>query len=549
MLRAGLIKKLAAGAYSYLPLGQRALRKASQIVREEMDRTGASEVLLPVIQPAELWQRTGRYETFGPLMMQLKDRQGRALVLGPTHEEVMTDLVSGWLQSYKQLPLTLYQIQTKFRDELRPRFGVLRSREFLMKDAYSFHVTEDCLRREYQVQYQAYARTFDRCGLTYVIVLADTGAMGGDTSHQFTAPTEVGEDTIVSCPCGYAATLERADAPALDWPEEEARPLETIDTPGMTTIEQVSEFLRVEPSRLIKTLIYAAGDEIIVVLVRGDHDVNPAKLARLLGQNVELASPEAIRQATGAPVGFVGPVGLKLRLLADRSVPGMTNAVTGANQDQKHLTGVNPSRDFTLDQVADLRLARAGDACPSCGRPLQFARGIELGQVFQLGTKYAQALGVSVLDEKGREVPVQMGCYGIGVSRILAAAIELHHDQDGIIFPISIAPYEVLITAVNMDDAEVCRTAEEIYESLLAQGADVLYDDRADSPGVKFKDADLIGIPLRLTVGRRALKDGEVELKLRREPAARRVPVDQAAPEVLTLVDQLKGELEPREAR
>ena len=549
MLRAGLIRMVSAGAYSYLPLGWRSLRKAAQIIREEMDRAGALEVLLPIIQPMELWEQSGRAEDYGDDLLTAVDRHGKANVLGPTHEEVITDLVRTHINSYRQLPVNFYQIQVKFRDEMRPRFGVIRSREFLMKDAYSFNPDQESLERSYQQMCDAYCRIFDRCGLNYVVVEADPGAIGGGVNHEFVVLTEAGEDVVVSCrSCDYAADGERAEvAPAESVSEEEPGERKLVETPGMTTIEQVSEFLKVTPDRLVKTLVYVADGEVVLALVRGDHDLNEKKLARALGaRHLEMADAQTIERVSGAPVGFTGPVGLKERTIADPQVMALRNAVTGANTADAHFVNVNPGRDFEPEQVTDIRAAREGDPCPRCRGPLALSQGTVLGHVYQLGTKYSGAMGATYLDENGESHLIVMGCYGIGVSRTIAAAVETSRDEHGIIFPISIAPYEVLLLAVNTDDDQVMATAESLYEQLQEAGLEVVFDDRNASPGVKFNDADLVGIPVRVTVGKRALGRGEVEVKLRREADSEGVAVARAAERVAQVVAMLKAELEPR---
>lgn len=549
MLRAGLIRMVSAGAYSYLPLGWRSLGKAARIIREEMDRAGALEVLLPIIQPMELWEQSGRAEDYGEDLLTAVDRHGKANVLGPTHEEVITDLVRTHINSYRQLPVNFYQIQVKFRDEMRPRFGVIRSREFLMKDAYSFNPDQESLERSYQQMCDAYCRIFDRCGLAYVVVEADPGAIGGGINHEFVVLTEAGEDVVVSCrSCDYAADGERAEvAPAESVSEEEPGERKLVETPGMTTIEQVSEFLKVTPDRLVKTLVYVADGQVVLALVRGDHDLNEKKLARALGaRHLEMADAQTIERVSGAPVGFTGPVGLKERTIADPQVMALRNAVTGANTADAHLVNVNPGRDFEPEQVTDIRTAREGDPCPRCRGPLTLSHGTVLGHVYQLGTKYSGAMGATYLDENGESHLIVMGCYGIGVSRAIAAAVETSRDEHGIIFPVSIAPYEVLLLAVNTDDAQVMATAESLYEQLQEAGLEVVFDDRNASPGVKFNDADLVGIPVRVTVGKRALGRGEVEVKLRREADSEGVAVARAAERVAQVVAMLKAELEPR---
>jgi len=551
MLRAGLVGQLMAGAYTYLPLGLRALRKAERIVREEMNRAGAVELLMPAITPLALWERTGRLQAFGNVLIQFTvRRQNRqvAMALGPTHEEVVTDLVARHVSSYRQLPITLYQIQTKFRNEERPRFGVLRTSEFLMKDAYSFDASIEGLQASYQAMYNAYCRIFDRCGLDYLPVEAESGPIGGDASHEFMVPAENGEDTILRCPkCGYAANLERAEtgdrrkADVSSPKSDKAKPLTKVDTPGAGSIEQVSKLLRCEARQMIKTLIYMADSKPVAVLVRGDHEGNEGKIRRALGaQRVELAGNEAIEQATGAPVGFAGPVGIRVPLWADFDVARIEDAVTGANEVDKHYTGVALGRDFQIapEHLADLRNAEAGDPCPRCDDRLEMKHAIEVGHVFKLGTKYSEALDARYLDAHEQQHTMIMGCYGIGINRIVAALIETSHDADGIIWPMALAPYEVLITPLNVKDAEVMGAAEALYNDLSAVGVDVLLDDRDQRPGVKFKDADLIGIPLRVVVGGRSLKEGQLELKWRWESEPRSLARDGATLAIATLVEE-----------
>jgi len=550
MLRAGLIRKLSAGAYSYLPLGWRSLHKLLNIIREEMDRTGALEVLLPAMQPIELWEESGRVEDYGDDLLKAVDRHGKVNALGPTHEEVITDLVRNHINSYRQLPVNFYQIQNKFRDEIRPRFGVIRSREFLMKDAYSFNPDQESLEQSYREMWDTYCRIFSRAGVDYVIVEADAGAIGGYVNHEFVVPTESGEDVIVTCPaCGYAADLERAEADPPESASQEAPgERELVSTPGMTTIEQVREFLKLTPERLVKTLVYLADGKVVLALVRGDHDVNETKLARLLGaHHLEMADPATIERVTGAPVGFTGPVGLQEHIVADPAVMALRNLATGANAADAHFVNVNPGRDFQPDQVADLRFVVEGDRCHSCGGPVSISRGTVVGHIYQLGTKYSSPMKATYLDENGDSQPIIMGCYGIGISRTIAAAIETSRDEHGIIFPITIAPYEVELLALNADDTEVMATAEKLYDELRNAGVEVLLDDRPASPGVKFNDADLIGIPVRVVVGKRGLKRGEVELKLRREDESEGVPVAGAAERIIAVVAALKAELEPAE--
>lgn len=553
MLRAGLVAQVMAGAYTYLPLGLRALRKAEQIVREEMDRAGAIEVHMPALAPLELWQRTGRVEAFGNVLIQFQVKRGArqvGLALNPTHEEVVTDLVSRFVSSYRQLPITLYQIQTKFRNEERPRFGVLRTSEFLMKDAYSFDATLEGLSASYQKMYQAYCRIFSRCGLSYLAVEAESGPIGGDASHEFMVPAENGEDRVLHCGgCGYAANLERADvgtrpaaAAASAW-----EALKKVDTPQAGSIEQVSRLLGCRPEDMIKTLIYVADGRPAAVLIRGDHEANENKIRRALGaQRVELAPAEVIRQVTGAPVGFAGPVGLPLELLADHDVAGVVNAVVGANEADKHYTGANVGRDYTVARFADLRNAVDGDPCPRCGGRMQLRAAIEVGHVFKLGTKYSEALGARFLDEHEQQHPAIMGCYGIGVNRIVAALIETSHDANGIIWPMTLAPYHVIVSPLNMQQADVVQTAETLYAELTTLGVEVLLDDRDQRPGVKFKDADLIGIPLRVVVGGRTLAQGQLELKWRWQQESNTLPVANAAQAIARMVRQ---ELETANAR
>ncbi len=557
MLRAGLIRKLSAGAYTYLPLGFRSLLKTVEIIRDEMNATGAQEILMPAIQPAELWEESGRMKDYGPLLMQFKDRAGRHTVLGPTHEEVVTDLVRNHVSSYRQLPLILYQIQTKFRDEIRPRFGVLRSREFLMKDAYSFDVDLDGLNRSYEAMYRAYCRIFERCGLDFVVVEAESGPIGGDVSHEFMVPSDAGEDILLQCSaCSYAANAERAE---VGLPEQlkqrlhqprtvsDVPAVQKVDTPGRTTIEQVSAFLNCRPEQMIKTLIYLADGQPVAVLIRGDHEANEAKIRRALGvSELSLADAETIERVTGAPVGFAGPVGLSCRIVADRAIAEIEDGVTGANEADAHLVHVVPGRDFPWPEFHDLRVAVHGDPCPRCGAALRQRRGIEVGHVFKLGTKYSEALGAYFLDAHEQRRPVIMGCYGIGVNRILAARIETHHDEHGIIWSTTIAPYRVLVLPLAMQKEQIVQTAERIYEELRRRGVDVILDDRDARAGFKFKDADLIGFPLRIAVGERGLKEGVVELKWRGSDQVQKVPVGEAVERVLAELDRDEAETQRR---
>ena len=521
MLRAGMIRKLGSGAYSYLPLGLRTLNKTARIVREEMDRAGALEILMPAVWPIEVLRESGRLEVFGQDVIRFTDRHGREGVLAPTHEEIVTALVRDNLKSYRQLPLNLYQIQTKSRDEVRPRFGVIRTREFIMKDAYSFDVDQAALEESYQAMYDAYERIFDRCGLHYVVVEAESGAMGGARSHEFMIPSPVGDDMYVECPgCGYAANVERAEvAPPPSAGPPGSAELKVVDTPGAKTVDAVTAFLGVGADRIIKTLLYLADDRVVAALVRGDHELNEAKLARALGAaSVALADEEAIEKATGAPVGFAGPVGLSgIEIIADHAVLNVTDGVTGANKADAHMTGVAPGRDFHPDRTGDIRVVVDDDPCPKCGGGLKLSRGIEVGHVFQLGTKYSKSLGATFQDVDGKQKPCVMGCYGIGVNRIGAAAVESGCDGRGIVWPPAIAPFEVAVMPLDMSEEKVVAAAERAYAALGEAGVDVILDDRTERPGVKFKDADLIGFPLRVVVGKGYLNTGALELQVRRD--------------------------------
>ena len=549
LLRAGMVRQLGAGAYTYLPLGHRVLNKVVRIVREEMDAAGALELLMPALQPIELWKESGRYETFGDLLMQLTTSSKQHFALGPTHEEVCTDIVRDLVRSYKQLPITLYQIQTKFRDEPRPRFGILRTREFLMKDAYSFDADVDQLAASYDAMYEAYCRIFDRCGVPYAIVEAESGPIGGDSSHEFMVPSSTGEDTIVQCPsCQYAANKERAEVGAgtsttvPTQPDPSAPPYSAVATPNRRTIVEICDFLKIQEASTAKLLVFTVDEQPVAALVRGDHEANEAKVRRAFGgSSIAPADAATVEKATGVPLGFLGPVGLKIPLVVDRSVAALTTVVVGGNQVDVHLTGVVPGRDFALDKIFDLRDAVAGDPCPRCGAAMVVNQGIEVGHVFKLGTKYSKAMGASFLDDKGQEIPVIMGCYGIGVNRIVAAAVEAAHDANGILWPIALAPYHVLITILQGKDPAVLTTAELLETKLQAAGFDVLVDDRDQRPGVKFKDADLIGIPLRIVIGDRGLKEGNIEVKWRSEATAHTVPVASAFEAIR---DELQGALD-----
>jgi prolyl-tRNA synthetase len=545
LLRGGFIRKLASGIYLYLPLMQRVIAKFANIVREEMNRAGALEITMSVLCPAEVWQRSGRYDTVGKEQMRMKDRHQHEMILCGTHEETVTNLVAGELKSYKQLPLNLYQIQVKFRDEIRPRFGLMRGREFIMKDAYSFDATEESFAISYQKMVDAYFAIFRRAGIEAVKVESDTGAMGGKAAHEFMllVDTDAGEETIMFCDtCDYAANVEKAEFRVQNASDIEVpKPMEPVDTPGASTIEQVTAFLKVPPSKLVKTLIYMADDKLVAALIRGDRELNLIKLKNAAGAvELEMANEEQVRACTGAPVGFAGPVGLKdMPIYVDPMVAAMSNFIIGANENEKHILNVNFDRDFTATAVVDLCEAAAGDRCPRCEGTLEAKSGIEVGNTFMLGTKYSETLGARFLDAEGKEHPIIMGSYGIGITRTPQAVLERYHDANGIVWPKNIAPYLVEIVPVSMENESHTRTAERLYQELEAEGFDVLMDDRLERPGVKFKDADLIGIPVRITIGDKALNQGAVELKARCEDTAELVPVD----EVVKAVRQILGRL------
>ena len=528
MLRAGLIKRLGSGLYTWMPLGLRVLRRVETVVREEMNRAGAIELLMPAVQPAELWQESGRWAVFGPQMLKIKDRHERDFCFGPTHEEVITDLARREIKSYRQLPLNFYQIQMKFRDEIRPRFGVMRAREFLMKDAYSFHSSRESLVDTYQTMYDAYSRIFSRLGLTFRAVAADTGAIGGSGSHEFHVLADSGEDTLAFCPdSGYAANVEKAEAlpPAAPRPMA-AETMREVDTPKQTSCEDVAALLGIDIRHTVKCVVYMAGEQLVAALVRGDHEVNEVKFGKLDGMaDFRLASEAEIRDAFGCPPGFLGPVGIdrsRIRLVADHSVAAMGDFVCGANKPKLHLAGVNFGRDLQEpDLVADIRNVVAGDASPDGKGRLELCKGIEVGHVFQLGSKYSQAMNATYLDETGQARVMEMGCYGIGVSRIVASAIEQNHDDKGIIWPQAMAPFLLVIVAIGYGKSETVKTAADtLYAELQAAGIDVLLDDRDERPGVMFADAELIGIPHRVTIGERGLKDGVIEYQARRANGA-----------------------------
>ncbi len=551
MLRAGLIRQVMAGVYTYLPLGLRAIQKAQAIVREEMENADAVEIAMPSLTPQELYHRTGRIAAFGNVLMkfEITRKDSRvSLALGPTHEEVVTDMISRHISSYRQLPLTLYQMTSKFRNEERPRFGVLRTSEFLMKDAYSFGSSLEQLNEAYQKMYDAYCRIFTRCGLSYLPVEAESGPIGGDASHEFMIPADNGEDHIVHCKnCGYAANLERAETgrenPEIQCPDL-ASELQEIPTPGASSIDAVAKFLKTSPSQLIKTLIYQADGKPVAVLIRGDHEANEGKIRRALGaMTLQLADEKTILEVTGAPVGFAGPVGIKCPLIADHDVPVIQNAVAGANKAETHLTGVNVDRDYVLTTTHDLRNAAPEDPCPKCRQHLVSVHGIEVGHVFKLGTKYSTSLEAMFVDEHEQRHPMIMGCYGIGINRIIAGLAETCHDEKGLIWPMTVAPYEVLMCPLNVGDEPTMQLTCRMEAELKSAGVDLLVDDRDARPGVKLNDADLIGIPLRVVIGGKGLKEGVVEIKLRTESEPTKVKLDEAVGFILDKIAQEKGKL------
>jgi len=538
MMRAGLMRKLASGIYSFLPMGYRTFRKIEQIIREEMDRAGAQELIMSALLPAEMYQASGRWAVFGPEMFRMKDRSGRDFCLGPTHEEVFTEIVKNDTRSYRSLPMTLYQIQTKYRDERRPRFGVMRSREFVMKDAYSFDRDEEGLDVSYKKMYEAYCRIFKRCALDYTVVDADTGAMGGSGSQEFMVKSEIGEAAIAFCEnCNYAANDEKAECvPDISCEEDghssvNELDIEKVATPDVRTIDDLKAFFKCSDKIFAKTLIYKADEKIVAVMVRGDREVNETKLQNLVGCiELEMADAEAVSKATGAAVGFAGSIGLKVELYVDLEVAGMKNFIVGANETGYHYKNVNIDRDFKAHAIKDIRNIVDGDKCPKCGAAVKVARGIEVGHIFKLGTKYSKTLECVYLDEGGKEQPMVMGSYGIGVNRTMAAVIEQNNDENGIIWPIAVAPYHVIIIPVNPTDETQMNIAEKMYEDLQALGVEVLLDDRNERPGVKFKDADLIGFPIRITVGKKAV-DGIVEYKLRKAAEITELGFEEAAKE------------------
>ena len=550
MTRAGLISKVAAGIYNSLPLGWRSINKLSDIVREEMENAGAAEMVMPAIQPAEFWEESGRWAQYGPELLRMKDRHEREFCFGPTHEEIITDIVRRSIKSYRQLPVALYQIQTKFRDEIRPRFGLMRGREFLMKDAYSFHADAEDLDRTYRAMEKAYCRIFERCGLGYTPVEADTGNIGGSESHEFMVLADTGEDAIMTCTtCGYGANVEKAQTGAVDpappWPLAETQTPSEVNTPSMRSVEEVAQFLGVDPAHLIKTMIFESDEEFVAVLIRGDLEINEIKLKNHLDcTHLQLASEAKIEQITGGAQGFSGPVGLKgVRVITDPTVMDLPQAATGANSLDTHLVGVVPGRDFQPDHVVDMRTARAGDPCPNCSEKMIEKRGIEVGHIFKLGTKYSEAMRCGFLDDEGVENPMIMGCYGLGIGRTVAAAIEQNHDDKGIIWPLPLAPYEVVLIMLNSDKPEVVEASEKLYEQLKDAGIDVLFDDRSDRPGVKFNDMDLIGFPVRIVAGARGLAEGNVELSLRSGGDKTLVPIGDLVETVGKTLKEIRAQL------
>ncbi len=544
LVRAGFIRKKASGLYDILPLGVRVLLKIERIIREEMNRAGAQEVILPIMHPAELWVESGRWDVYGKEMIKFKDRHERDYALGPTAEEMITDLVRKEVKSYKDLPLNLYQIGRKFRDEIRPRFGLMRAREFIMKDAYSFHASDEDAEREYWNMYETYSRIFERMGLVFKAVEADTGEIGGKFSHEFMVIADTGEGKLVYCEkCGYAASTEKAEQRKIEIPEnreEKFKEIEKVYTPGVKRIEEVSEFLgrdEFPPEKILKLLVYVVGGEPVAIAIRGDREVEETKLKQVFrGKNVRLATDEEIEKFAGQPKGFLSPINLKIPVYADYSVIPMVNFVAGAGEENYHLKNVNWGRDFEVKEFVDVAEVKGGDSCPKCGAPLTEKRGIEVGHIFKLGTKYSEAMDATFVDEDGKEKPMVMGCYGIGVTRVMAAAVEQNHDENGIIWPVEIAPFEIIVIPVNVKKEEIVETAEKIYRELLMAGFDVIIDDRNARPGFKFKDADLIGIPYHVVVGKRA-KEGIVEIKVRKSGERFEVPVEGVVGKVKELIE------------
>jgi len=546
MIRGGMIRKLAAGIYNYLPLGLRAIGKVERIVREEMNRAGAVELLMPAVLPAELWEESGRWNYYGKELLRFKDRADREFCIGPTHEEIITDIVRRDISSYKQLPVNFYQIQTKFRDEIRPRFGVMRAREFIMKDAYSFDATAEGAEKSYWAMYEAYTRIFERCGLEFRAVLADTGNIGGNFSHEFMVLAPTGEDVIMSCDkCDYAANLELAEigGPEVVKNSTKNSPegLKEVHTPNLKSVEEVSQHLGVTSSNLIKTMIVKVDDNLIAALVRGNYELSLTKLRKALGaEMVELANPEQIQQVTGGPMGFSGPVGLNIRKVADISVKSMGASVTGANKADYHIINATLGKDYEVEEFYDIRVASDGDKCPKCdGGILSSTRGIEVGHVFMLGTKYSEAMNATFVDSDGKEKPFIMGCYGIGIGRTVAAAIEQNHDESGMIFPKALAPFQISVLPLKIKDEQIMAESERIYSELIEAGYEAIIDDRDVGPGFKFKDAELIGVPIIVAVGPRSIKDEEAEVKVRKTGDSRNIKLKVVVNEVSELLDTI----------
>lgn len=550
LLRTGMIRKLVSGVYGFMPMGWRSVRKIEDIIRQEMDRAGGQEIHMSAVQPAELWEESGRWFAYGPELWRLKDRNGRDFCLGPTHEEIFTDIIRNDVSSYRQLPVNLYQIQTKYRDEARPRFGLMRSREFIMKDSYSFDRDQEGLDKSYKDMYDTYERIFTRCGLTFRPVEADTGAIGGSNSHEFTALSEVGESEIAYCEsCDMAATVERAECVDARVSQAEELTLEEVHTPGTKTIEEVAAFLEISQEETIKALLFVTYDEegnengYVAAFVRGDRELNMTKLVNALNipeHAIEFADEEKMSAATGCVGGFTGPVGLHdCTVVVDSELTGLKNLCAGACKENYHLKNVNYGRDYKGDIVTDIKTLKEGDPCPVCGAPVKHARGIEVGQVFKLGTKYSESMGAVYKDENQKDQLIVMGCYGIGVTRTLAAVVEQHHDENGIIWPMSVAPYHAIITVMKPDDTVQAEVAERIYKELGDAGVEVLLDDRKERPGVKFKDADLLGIPVRITVGRGAA-DGLVEYKLRRDADKEEITIEDGIARAIEIVNKEK---------
>jgi len=545
MIRAGMIRKLAAGIYNYLPLGLKFIRKIEQIVREEMNKAGAIELLMPAVLPAELWQESGRWDIYGKELLRIKDRHNREFCIGPTHEEIITDIVRKEIKSYRQLPVNFYQIQTKFRDEIRPRFGLMRGREFIMKDGYSFDVDEESAEKSYMKMYDAYSKIFERCNLDFRVVEADSGAIGGSFSHEFMVLAETGEDEIVSCDsCNYSANIEKAPVLQKEYLEnakdEKELSIEKVCTPDIKTIEQVAEFLKIPVNKIVKTIILTDGKEVVAALVRGDFEINPIKVKNLMGWDIIFfANENTVKEITGAPVGFAGPINLNCKIIADYSIKDLKNFVIGANEKDYHFKNVNFSNfDKNID-FFDIRNATTGDKCPKCSNgKLNIFRGIEVGHIFKLGTKYSEAMDATFLDKDGKQKPFVMGCYGIGIGRTAAAAIEQNHDEYGMILPFPITPFHIYLLPIDLKDETVKQVSYKLYQDLLNLGYEILIDDRDERPGVKFKDADLLGFPFRITIGKKSLKENKIEIKLRNTGEVKLIDVN----EVLSFFKNFKND-------